>query len=308
MKYLVIGAGGTGGSIGAYMARAGKDVTILARGEHLRAMKAQGLTTKMGKESWSVPVRAVEEIDYQDSPDVIFVCVKGYSLDSIVPLLERVARAHTVIIPILNIYGTGRELQKRLPNLRITDGCIYIAAQKERPGVIFRSGDIFRVVFGLRKDASPELRSELMPILKEVEQDLREAEILPILSDFVERDCLQKFSFVSPMAALGAAYGYIGGDYHKEGRAREQFVMLVKEIEALSHAMQADLPGNIVEINLKIMDDLAAGATASMQRDIAEGKPSEVDGLVYQVCRYGKEFGVSMPGYEMVAGILKEKV
>ena len=152
MEYLVIGAGGTGGCIGAYMTEAGKDVTMIARGAHLEAMQAGGLrmeTTKKG--NYTVrPVKAFDMEHYTGHPDVIFVCVKGYSLEETVPFIEKVAKQETVVIPLLNIYGTGGRLQKRLPGLLVTDGCIYIAGEIKEPGCLWQNGDIFRVVFGVQ--------------------------------------------------------------------------------------------------------------------------------------------------------------
>ena len=77
-------------------------------------------------------------------PDVIFVCVKRYSLDDAADSYKRTADPHTVVISILNIYGTGGKLQEMLPDLTVTDGCIYIASQIKEPGKILMSGKIFR--------------------------------------------------------------------------------------------------------------------------------------------------------------------
>ena len=155
MKYLIIGAGGTGGCIGAYMTEAGKDVTLIARGAHLAAMQADGLrmeTTKKGNYTVK-PVKAADMEHYGERPDVVFVCVKGYSLKETVPFIRRAAGPETVVIPILNIYGTGGRLQEQLPELLVTDGCIYIAAEIKEPGCLWQNGDIFRVVCGVRKPA-----------------------------------------------------------------------------------------------------------------------------------------------------------
>ena len=143
MKYLVIGAGGTGGSIGAYMTEAGKDVTLIARGEHLRRMQERGLrmeTTKKG--NYTVyPIKATDMEHYDERPDVIFVCVKGYSLDETIPFIRRVAKESTIVIPILNLYGTGGRMQEKLPGLLVTDGCIYIAGEIKEPGTILLIGE-----------------------------------------------------------------------------------------------------------------------------------------------------------------------
>ncbi len=139
MKYLIIGAGGTGGSIAAQMTGAGKDVTAIARGEHLKAIRTNGLKMEnYSGESITVPVKVLDMEHYDDYPDVIFICVKGYSLQQTIPFIKRVAHKNTVVIPVLNIYGTGGRMQELLPELLVTDGCIYISATIKEPGVISR--------------------------------------------------------------------------------------------------------------------------------------------------------------------------
>ena len=308
MKYAVIGAGGTGGAIGGFMTKAGKDVTLIARGEHLKQMQANGLKFETLEGNYSVPVKACTMDEYQDIADIVFVCVKGYSLEDTLPFLERITDEHSVIIPILNIYGTGKKLQEKLPGCFVTDGCIYIAAEIKCPGTILLSGKIFRVVYGLRKDTPAEVCEKLNPILKQVEMDLADSAITPLYSDFIEKDALQKFSFVSPMAALGASHDIPAAPVQEEGEMRDTFKALINEVKALSIAMEAPLPENIAEINLNIIDNLVPTATASMQRDIKAGKQSEVDGLVYQVVRYGKQYNVPTPVYEKLADMLQHSL
>ncbi|MCI8506114.1 MAG: ketopantoate reductase family protein [Lachnospiraceae bacterium] len=314
LKYMVIGAGGTGGGIGGFLSKAGKDVTMIARGTHLLAMCKGGLHVESLHGSYMVPVRAcaMEEYgsqpSYTQSPDVIFVCVKGYSLDGIVPFIRRISKKGTIVIPILNIYGTGKKLQKELPELTVTDGCIYIASEIKEPGTILMSGDIFRVVYGFRKGTPLEIQNTARPLLETVRQDLEEADILPIFSEEVERDTLKKFSFVSPMAAVGAACDVPAQAMQEGGQFRSLFVSLVREIKTISAAMGICLPDDIVEINLKIMDDLIPTATASMQRDIKKGGQSEVDGLVYEVVRLGDAYHVPVPEYKRLSEVLKTKL
>lgn len=306
MKYAVVGAGGTGGGIGGFLARAGKDVTLIARGEHLARMRACGLRFETLEGTFTVPVRACTMEEYGETPDVIFVCVKGYSLPDAVSFIRRIAGPRTVVIPILNIYGTGGRLQKELPELAVTDGCIYIAAEIKEPGKIFMSGKIFRVVYGLRRNTPEEIAARVRPILKAVESDLADAGITPVFSQQIEKDALQKFSFVSPMAAMGACYDIPASAIQTEGDMREMFAKLVWEIKLLSDAMDVSLPGDIVETNLQIMDDLLPTATASMHRDIRAGRQSEVDGLVYQVVRLGEAYHVDLPIYGGLARKLRD--
>jgi 2-dehydropantoate 2-reductase len=297
LKYLVIGAGGTGGSIGAYMTEAGKDVTLIARGEHLKQMKEHGLCMETtAKGNYTVqPIKAVDMEHYEEQPDVIFVCVKGYSLEETLPFIRRVAGADTIVIPILNIYGTGGRMQEKLPELLVTDGCIYIAGEIKEPGTILLRGDIFRIVYGVR---NPE---ELRPELFAVAQDLKESGIDGVLSDNIRRDALQKFAFVSPMAACGLYYHVTAGEVQKTGDPRDTFVKLMKEIDALAVAMGVPFLVDIVATNLRILDTLNPEASTSMQRDVYAGKQSEIDGLIYEVVRMGQQYGVPVPTYEMIA-------
>lgn len=295
MKYLVIGAGGTGGSIGAYLSRNNKDVTLIARGEHLRCMQENGLKVETPKESYTVSVKACEMSDYNEKPDVIFVCVKGYSLEDTIPFIERISDEKTIVIPILNIYGTGGRMAKSLPKPLVTDGCIYVAAEIKEPGCILMKGTILKVVYGVR--SIDDYRPELLKI----KEDLLESSIEAVLSDDIRRDALQKFSFVSPMGSCGLYHDVSAGAIQEAGEIRETFIKLVKEIEALAEAMDIHFLCDIVKTNLEILDALAPTSSTSMQRDIRDGKSSEIDGLIYEVIRLGKEYKVDLPMYSMVA-------
>ncbi|KUG04431.1 2-dehydropantoate 2-reductase [hydrocarbon metagenome] len=297
MKYLIIGAGGTGGSIGAFMTEAGKDVTVIARGKHLEAIHKNGLkmdTTRKG--NYTVfPMKACDMEHYRDQPDIIFNCVKGYSLEDTIPFIKRIAHKDTVVIPVLNIFGTGGRMQELLPDILVTDGCIYIAAEIKEPGTILQSGDIFRIVFGVRK------AEEYRPVLEQVASDLEDSDIRAILSDNIRRDALQKFSFVSPMAACGIYYDISAGAAQQEGAARDTFIALMGEIDALAQAMDIYFAVDIIKTNLNILDHLSPSAMASMQRDVKQGRNSEMDGLIFEVVRMGRQYGVPVPTYQMIS-------
>ena len=303
MKYAIIGAGGTGGCLGFFLEKAGKDVTLIARGKHLEAIRKNGLTIqKLWDESReTLPVKACTAEEYKEIPDVILVCIKGYSMDETVPTIKKIAGKETVVIPILNIYGTGGRLQKKLPELTVTDGCIYVSANIMEPGVILQHGKILRVVFGARK---PEEETEKM---REVAKDMVTDDLEVILSENIRRDAMVKFSYVSPIGAAGLYCNAVAADFQREGEQREMFKALIREITALSHAMGIEFEEDLVERNLKILASLSPEATTSMQRDVMEGKRSEMDGLVYEVVRMGREYKVSMPQYEKAAACFREQ-
>lgn len=302
MKYAIIGAGGTGGILGFYMTKAGKDVTLIARGRHLAAMQESGLAVE---KMWdgtteTIPVKAADMDHYSERPDVILICVKGYSLEDTIPFIQRVANPSTIVIPVLNIYGTGAKMQEKLPNLLVTDGCIYVSANIKEPGVLIQHGKILRVVYGVRE------KEEYDPRLEEIKQDFDVSGIDGVLSENIRRDALEKFSYVSPIGAAGLYYHATAADFQREGEEREAFKTMIREITALAEAMGVPFERDMVDVNLKILSTLAPEATTSMQRDVMEGKDSEIDGLVYEVVCMGERYHVPVPMYEKVAEKLKE--
>ena len=127
MKYLIAGTGGVGGSIAGFLSLAGKDVTCIARGAHLQSIQTNGLKLKSDlKGEHTLQIKATTAEEFKGKADVIFVCVKGYSVDSITELIKRASHEKTVVIPILNVYGTGPRIQRLVPGVTVLDGCIYI--------------------------------------------------------------------------------------------------------------------------------------------------------------------------------------
>jgi 2-dehydropantoate 2-reductase len=318
MKYIIIGAGGTGGILGFYMTKAGKDVTLIARNAHLEAMQKQGLSVeKMWiNETETIPVSAESMESYEakgEKADVILVCVKKYSLDSCIPFIQNISHKNTIVVPVLNVYGTGAYLQEKLPKVLVTDGCIYVSANIKQAGVLLQHGEILRVFFGVRekedlKKLNGQLNGEYKAerLLKKITQDFKDSGIDGILSDNIKRDALTKFSYVSPIGTAGLYLHAVAGDFQREGEARELFKTLIREIVTLANAMGITFEEDLVERNLKILSNLPEEATTSMQRDVMEGKQSEIDGLVYEVVRMAKKYGVEVPAYERAAEKFRE--
>lgn len=295
LKYLVIGAGGTGGSIAGFLASAGKNVTLIARNQNLQAIRNHGFRIRKGDMERVIDLKVMTEEEYAEKADIIFLCVKGYSVEETYPLLQKAAGSHTIVIPILNIYGTGEKISRDLPGMQVLNGCIYISAAIEEPGVVRISSDIFRVVYGGVDGKKDE------PILYQVEQDLKDAGITPLYTDQIQRDTLQKYAMVSPMAAVGAFYDVSCGKMQEPGEIRDKYIACIKEIESLAGAMGITFPVDVVETNVKILDDLPRECTASMQKDLKKGGKTEMDGLIFEMVRMGHKYGVPVPTYEEIA-------
>ena len=318
MKYIIIGAGGTGGILGFYMTKAGKDVTLIARNAHLEAMQKQGLSVEKmwTNETETIPVGAESMESYEakgEKADVILVCVKKYSLDSCIPFIQNISHENTIVVPVLNVYGTGAYLQEKLPKVLVTDGCIYVSANIKQAGVLLQHGEILRVFFGVRekedlKKLNGQLNGEYKAerLLKKIAQDFKDSGIDGILSDNIKRDALTKFSYVSPIGTAGLYLHAVAGDFQREGEARELFKTLIREIVTLANAMGITFEEDLVERNLKILSNLPEEATTSMQRDVMEGKQSEIDGLVYEVVRMAEKYGGEVPTYRRAAEKFRE--
>lgn len=300
-RYLILGAGGIGGALGAHMLRGGLDVSFIARGRQLAALTRTGLTLEKPGEVFSLgPVRAWDTETWAGEADVIFLCVKGYSLEETVPFLQRAARRGTAVIPLLNLPDTGERLQKLLPEALTASGCIYIASEVSAPGHILMRGSILRPVFGLPGGGTS-------PILERVREDLTACGMDAVLSDNIRRDCLTKFSYVSAQGACGLYYGVSAGAMQRPGEIRDCFSALTAEIGLLARAEGTDLGADLQERNLKILDGVEPSMTTSLQRDILRGGPSEIDGLLFRVPEAGRARGVILPNYERIAAALRPK-
>jgi 2-dehydropantoate 2-reductase len=304
MKYLIVGAGGTGGVLACKLAQGHKDVTVIARGEHLEAIQKEGLKlhTKWDGKIVSAPVKAVTADRCGGPYDVIFVCFKWYSIGDALPILTRAANSKTVIIPVLNIYGTGRKLEEKLPDLYILDGCIYVASKKEKAGQILQFGKITRVVFGPRKG------QEKRPVLDDIARDLDACGIEGSLSGAIERDALEKFCYVSPVGAAGLYFGATSADLGRPGEKRDFLVEMMREVVAVGKAMGVEMDGEaVINRNLKILASLDPKSTTSMQRDVMAGRRSEMDGLVAEMLRLAETYGVRVPAYQKAAEVFAER-
>ena len=247
LKYLIAGTGGVGGSIAAFLSLSGKDVTCIARGEHLAAIRGNGLQLHSDlKGEHCLKVAAFTAEEFQGKADVIFVCVKGYSVDSITELIKRASHERTVVIPILNVYGTGPRIQRLVPGVTVLDGCIYIVGFVSGRGEITQMGKIFRLVYGVFSDVHM-------------------------------------------------------GDVQKLGNVRDTFIGLSQESAALGRKLGIEFKEDIVQYNLKVIDKLAPESTASMQKDMAKGHQSEVQGLLFDMITAAEEQGIEVLTYRMVA-------
>lgn len=300
LKYVIVGSGATGGAVGAFMTNAGKDVTFIARNKKLEAIKKDGIIIeKTDGSAFSADVKASSAENYEETPDIIFICVKYYSVQDIVPFLKKAASENTIVIPLTNVYATGAELQEKLDCL-VTDGCIYISSGLVGLNKIKMYGDIVRVVFGRRDSVFDER-------LEQVKKDIDESGIIGDYSDDIKRDAFAKFIYVSSQAACGLYYDCPAGPIRKDKEKRECFHSLLSETEKLGEKMGIKFKTDEVQKDMDILFSLDEDASTSLQRDIKAGGKSEIDGLIYVVLREAEKYGADVPFHKMIAEELKRR-
>lgn len=298
MKYLVIGAGGTGGSIGGFLARKGKDVTFIARGNHLKALQENGLflhSERIGEVKID-KIKACTAEEFTEKVNVIFLCVKAYSIQEVIPLIKRAADETTLVIPILNAFALGDDLEQLMPNIIFLDGCVYINSYISNPGEIVQHNPLFTLVFGARESQPVHPR-----LLEAIKNDILDSGIDVILSNNIKRDTFRKFSFTSAYASAGAFYNVPAKNFQKEGLYRDTFIALVKEIKSLASAMNIHFENDLLIEHLKIIDGFTPDTTASLQKDLAAHKDSEIDPIIFDIVRLAEKYNVEMPTYLHIA-------
>lgn len=305
MKFAMFGAGGTGGVLGGYLALAGHDVTLIARGRHLEALQKDGLTIETAHRGVLriKNVKAETAELYSETPDVLFVCCKYYGLADAIAFAKRAASEDTLIVPILNVFGTGEVMQKELPGLTVLDGCIYIFGNLKAPGVLEQPQKILRVIFGFRPGQDKRLEEKA----KALEKLLQDADIRGHYSLDIRRDALTKFGFVSPMGAAGLYHNVTSEAFQKEGAVRETFIGLIREVEALGKAMGIVFEKDLQESGIALIDAFKPGLKTSMQRDVEKGGASEFEGLVNSIVALGERYGVPVPLYKKISDWGREK-
>ncbi|HEY5576369.1 MAG TPA: 2-dehydropantoate 2-reductase [Clostridiaceae bacterium] len=302
MKYLIVGPGGIGGSLGGFLAAAGHDVSFIAQARTLEALKEDGLklNSDLKGQLHIKNLKAYSQEEYDQQADVIFVCVKDYSIDSIIPVLKKAFSRDSIIIPLLNGLGAGDRIRGKMEGIMVADGCIYMSAFIDSPGSITQIGSLFRIVFGFKKGSG--LDSSL---LEGIKSDLKSCGIDASISDRIESDIFRKFSFVSTAAACGAYYDITLGDIQHEGRYRETFLGLCGEMKSMADQLGFSFYQDLKDMNLGTLDKLSPDTTSSLQKDLKSGKQSEIDSLIFSVVRLSDRLGVEAPLYRMVAKKLK---
>ncbi|HBG86453.1 MAG TPA: 2-dehydropantoate 2-reductase [Marinilabiliaceae bacterium] len=288
MKIAVIGAGGVGGYFGAKLVRAGHDVTFIARGEHLKAIKSRGLIVKSIDGDFQVEhIKASDKISDIDNPDLVIVAVKAWQIKELREEIKKVLKDETLILPLQNGVLAADELAETIDKRHILGGLCRIISKIEAPGVIRHIGVNPTIVFG-------ELDKAKTGRVNKINELFRSAGIESKISEDIEADLWRKFISIC-VSGLLAISNTTYGELREIKETRQLMIDLLKEIFALSQKIGVNLEVDFVEKTLSFIDTFPYDSTASLTRDVWDKRPSEIEYQNGSVVRLGEKYGVPTP-------------
>lgn len=299
MRIAIFGSGGVGGYFGGRLAEAGEDVRFVARGAHLAAMRERGLrVTSLAGDVLVHPVRASDDPASLGEADAVLVAVKAWQVTEAAEALRPMLGADTFVVPLQNGIEAPDALAAVLGRGRVLGGLCRIIAYVVEPGHVRHAGVPPSVAFGeLDAPASPraERLREVFARARGVRAD--------VVTD-VRASMWEKFMFIAAVSGVGAVARAPVGIIRSEPATRALLLQALEEIHAVARAHDIPLAPDAVARTLAFVDTLPADGTMSMQRDIIEGRSSELEAQIGAVVRLGDARGVEVPLHRMMYSTL----
>ena len=294
MKIMIMGSGGMGAYYGALLAQRGNDVTFIARGAHLEAMRANGLQIKSIFGDFTIsPVKTTDSPHEVGTVDLILFCVKTYDTDEAVEAIRPVIGSQTAVLSLQNGVDAVERIGKAIGVEHVLAGATWISSAVEAPGVIKQVSQFRRIVFGELGGT----RSERVQSTYEV---LQRTGITVEISEEILKVLWTKFVFISTASSLGSLTRLPMGDYRDIPETRSMITSLMQEVEALAQANGVATDVDVVQKSLEFMDNAAPHIKASMQLDVESGHRTELESMVGVIGRKGRELGIPTPVADFV--------
>ena len=299
LRIAVFGTGGVGGYFGGRLAQAGEEVTFIARGEHLRAIQATGLKVdSTGGDFTIYPAKATNDVSEIGAVDLVIVGVKAWQVPAAARTMKPLVSKNTTVLPLENGVDAVPQLVSELGADNVVGGLCRIVSYVVEPGHIRHAGFTPSIVIG-------ELDNRRTERITRIEQVLKRAGLEVTIAADIQVALWMKFLFIASFSGVGAVANAPAGVLRSDARRRPQILSAMAEIYALAHARGIKLPPNAIETVMASVDALPDDATSSMQRDIAAGKPSELESQNGSVVRMAREAGVDVPTHELIYRTLK---
>lgn len=289
MKIAIMGSGGVGGYFGGLLAQAGEDVTFIARGEHLRAIQSNGLRVESVHGGFTIqPAHATDDPAEIGPVDLVLSTTKTYQIEESTEAMRPLVGAETAVLPLQNGVDASERMAAILGPEPVLGGACWVVSAIVAPGEIQQRSQFRRIALG-------ELNGQITPRAEQIAAALDRAGAVVDLSAEINKVRWAKFLFIASISGVGAVTRVPAGEVTKCAEARSLLEESMCEIEALAQAAGVTLDEDAVEKAMEFCDNLAPDATASMQRDIIDGKPSELEAQNGYVMRRGAELGVAVP-------------
>jgi 2-dehydropantoate 2-reductase len=294
MKIMVMGSGGTGAYYGGLLAQQGNDVTFIARGAHLDAIRANGLQVKSIHGDFTVaPAKATDSPAEVGPVDLILFCVKTYGTEEAVKATQPAIGSQTSVLSLQNGVDATERIGKIVGMEHVIGGATWISSAVEAPGVIKQVSQFRRIVFG-------ELGGTRSPRIQSIYEVLQKTGAVVEVSEDILKILWTKFVFISSASSLGSLTRLPMGDYRSIPETRAMITALMREVEALAHASGVRLDIDVVQKSLEFIDNAAPHIKASMQLDVEGGRRTELDSMVGVIGRKGRELGVPTPVADLI--------
>jgi 2-dehydropantoate 2-reductase len=298
MKIAVMGSGGVGGYYGGLLARAGHDVTFIARGAHLEALRRDGLQVKSVHGDFEIPsTQATDTPAEIGLVDLVLVCVKTPGTAAAAYAIKPLVGPDTTVVSLQNGIDAAERIGQVVGLEHMLGGVTWISSAIAAPGVIHQLSAFRRIVVG-------ELDGRVTPRVRAVVEAFKDTGVTIELSDDICRVLWTKFVFIAAISGVGSLTRLEIGDYRTVPETRALLTTLMREVEALARASGVALDADVVEGGLTIVDSAAPNIKPSMQRDVEAGRPSELDALIGVIGRQGRELGVPTPTADLVYAAL----
>jgi len=299
MRIAVVGAGGVGGGFGVAMAKAGADVTFIARGAHLAAMKSSGLKIQGGRgESHLVPTRATDNPAEVGAVDFVLFCVKQWDVESAGEAIKPLVGPDTAVIPLQNGIDAAERLIPILGPNAVMGGVAQISASIVAPAVIQQVGTFMRMIFG-ELDGKRSQRGEALLAL------CLKAGFDATLSEQILTELWMKFILLASNASIMALVRQPIGRLRDDPDTRSVFVAAYREVIDVGRARGVALPADALDKILEFTGHAPPAMKPSMALDLERGNRLELPWLGGKVVEIGRQLGVPTPTHSMMYAMLK---
>jgi 2-dehydropantoate 2-reductase len=302
MRFVILGAGAVGGFYGALLSRSGCDVSVVARGAHLDAIRKDGLrvvssavgdfTARVGAESDPARIGVA---------DTVIVAVKTYDNSTALPLLKPLVGPATTVLTIQNGVESAEQVAAAVGERATIAGATYIATAIDGPGVIKQTGSHRRVVFGEFFGATDAISDRV----RQIESLMKAADIDAQAVADARPAIWEKFIYLAPFAAFTGASRLPLGPIWSDADSRKAFLHAVTEVEAVARASGAKVPSELAEKVEQYVGAIPPTTRSSLLIDLSQGRRIEVESLLGAVVRRGRALGVQTPMMEALYAVLK---